>query len=588
MGQVPHKFPMDATSPYPGYFEHIPKWHKKRTSGGFRRRSDQSSLNPSKGIYDEMGQENSAVYMEFEQDGSHSSHASFDPHVRSGVDMIDGAGLVGQGPSTDESSVYSYAADPDVGIAEVQRRHPKTQRSVSLDEEYSQPPDTVPLPKGTAGSQDYQEPYHSKGLVREPVPQPGSIYLLARDVPPKQSADPAIDQYNRLNDLSNDFRGVRLNSQDSQESYDHLWSSKANPATGSVQKAQAANSKAPKTNSKAPGNFISTRVAQMEHDMKDNPPGSYEEPWDSEEGRKKFESVIKKAEKTHERRVSNTNDSSTNPQIQKTITNPTNPTPAVSQASNGNIYGLAWSSPLQKPDPAPSLSASNVSRNPTIQQQRKPTEAGAANYEDAWDLPEKQRELEEKLLKAGLPKKSSIQLKPDTLQREADSFKRDYIHEDISMFSKRPSLTSANQASVMPPSPMRRSHPQETTNREHSCRSLGAFAEKIDRDLPLEEQNFYHGLLKRTDAERMLTVFKEGSYLVRRSEANKNDYSLTLKGHGNIPMHMKITSRPDGMYVLGENSPPFNTIPLMVDYYTCHPLPVQNAERICLLYPIPS
>lgn len=271
------------------------------------------------------------------------------------------------------------------------------------------------------------------------------------------STDGAIDPYNRLNDLSNDFRGVRLNSQDSQEknSYDHLWSSKATPGTGSVQTAQATNSRAPKTNKKAPSDFISTRLAQMEQANNNNPPGSYEEPWDSEEGRKKFESVIKKAEKTHERRVSNTNDSSTTPNIQKTNTNATNPTPAVSQASNGNIYGLAWSSPMQKPDPAPSLSASNASRNPTTQQQRKPpAEAGAAKYEDAWDLPEKQRELEEKLLKAGLPKKSLIQTKPDPLQREATVLQRDDIHEDISMFRKKPSLTIANQAPVMPVSPM--------------------------------------------------------------------------------------------------------------------------------------
>lgn len=52
-------------------------------------------------------------------------------------------------------------------------------------------------------------------------------------------------------------------------------------------------------------------------------------------------------------------------------------------------------------------------------------------------------------------------------------------------------------------------------------------------------------------------------------------------------MHMKIACKPDGTYILGENSPPFQTIPEMVDYYTTHELPVQNADRICLLYPIP-
>ena len=41
--------------------------------------------------------------------------------------------------------------------------------------------------------------------------------------------------------------------------------------------------------------------------------------------------------------------------------------------------------------------------------------------------------------------------------------------------------------------------------------------------------SFYHGTIKRSAAERLLLVYKDGSYLVRRSETSKNDYSLTLK-----------------------------------------------------------
>jgi hypothetical protein len=40
---------------------------------------------------------------------------------------------------------------------------------------------------------------------------------------------------------------------------------------------------------------------------------------------------------------------------------------------------------------------------------------------------------------------------------------------------------------------------------------------------------FFHGPIKRSAAERTLLVFKEGSYLVRRSETSKKDFSLTLK-----------------------------------------------------------
>ena len=40
---------------------------------------------------------------------------------------------------------------------------------------------------------------------------------------------------------------------------------------------------------------------------------------------------------------------------------------------------------------------------------------------------------------------------------------------------------------------------------------------------------WYHGSISRVDAENLLRVHKEGSYLVRMSESNKMDYSLSLK-----------------------------------------------------------
>lgn len=52
-------------------------------------------------------------------------------------------------------------------------------------------------------------------------------------------------------------------------------------------------------------------------------------------------------------------------------------------------------------------------------------------------------------------------------------------------------------------------------------------------------------------------------------------------------MHMKFTQSPDGRYVLGENSPPFSTIPEVITYYTTHKLPIRGAEHMSLLYPVP-
>ena len=44
--------------------------------------------------------------------------------------------------------------------------------------------------------------------------------------------------------------------------------------------------------------------------------------------------------------------------------------------------------------------------------------------------------------------------------------------------------------------------------------------------LPL---SWYHGAVSRTDAESLLRLCKEASYLVRNSETSKNDFSLSLK-----------------------------------------------------------
>nr|XP_006001906.1 PREDICTED: SH2 domain-containing adapter protein F isoform X2 [Latimeria chalumnae] len=57
----------------------------------------------------------------------------------------------------------------------------------------------------------------------------------------------------------------------------------------------------------------------------------------------------------------------------------------------------------------------------------------------------------------------------------------------------------------------------------------GAIGERIDPALALENQFWYHGAISRTDAENLLRLCKEASYLVRNSETSKNDYSLSLK-----------------------------------------------------------
>ncbi|XP_061599799.1 SH2 domain-containing adapter protein F-like isoform X2 [Cololabis saira] len=109
--------------------------------------------------------------------------------------------------------------------------------------------------------------------------------------------------------------------------------------------------------------------------------------------------------------------------------------------------------------------------------------------------------------------------------------------------------------------------------------------ERVDPFLPLEKQIWYHGALSRSEAESLLTLCKESSYLVRNSQTCRNDYSLSIRSCKGF-MHMKFTQSADGCYVLGENSPPFCTISEVIHYYTTHKLPIRGAEHMSLLYPV--
>lgn len=113
----------------------------------------------------------------------------------------------------------------------------------------------------------------------------------------------------------------------------------------------------------------------------------------------------------------------------------------------------------------------------------------------------------------------------------------------------------------------------------------GILGERVDPTLPLEKQVWYHGALTRSEAESLLTLCKECSYLVRKSQTSRNDYSLSLRScHGF--MHMKFSQSRDGKFILGENSPPFDSVSEVIHYYTTNKLPIRGAEHLSLLFPV--
>ncbi|XP_060640934.2 SH2 domain-containing adapter protein D isoform X1 [Anolis sagrei] len=110
-------------------------------------------------------------------------------------------------------------------------------------------------------------------------------------------------------------------------------------------------------------------------------------------------------------------------------------------------------------------------------------------------------------------------------------------------------------------------------------------AERVDPSLPLENQTWFHGTISRADAESLLTLCKEGSYLVRNSETSRNDFSLSLRSSQGF-MHMKFTRTKENKFILGQNSAPFDSIPEVIHYYTSQELPVKGVDHFALLYPV--
>ncbi|KFQ14928.1 SH2 domain-containing adapter protein F, partial [Leptosomus discolor] len=101
---------------------------------------------------------------------------------------------------------------------------------------------------------------------------------------------------------------------------------------------------------------------------------------------------------------------------------------------------------------------------------------------------------------------------------------------------------------------------------------------------PSPASSWYHGAISRTDAETLLRLCKEASYLVRNSETSKNDFSPSLSSQGF--MHMKLSRTQENKYVLGQHSPPFDSVPEIIHHYASRKLPIKGAEHMSLLYPV--
>jgi len=111
----------------------------------------------------------------------------------------------------------------------------------------------------------------------------------------------------------------------------------------------------------------------------------------------------------------------------------------------------------------------------------------------------------------------------------------------------------------------------------------------VDTNLPLENQEWYHGVMSRSEAEQVLKTHSEGSYLLRATlDHGKPEYSLAIKSSRGF-MHLRILRVDDDentSFKLGDFDKKFSSIVGMVHHYTINRLPIKGAEHMCLLTPV--
>lgn len=113
----------------------------------------------------------------------------------------------------------------------------------------------------------------------------------------------------------------------------------------------------------------------------------------------------------------------------------------------------------------------------------------------------------------------------------------------------------------------------------------------IDFSIPLCDQPWYHGDIKRRDAEQVLIDQPDFSFLVRDSESCKTDYSLSIRDSANGFIHLRMVQETDTNnqlgYVLGQFSSHFSTVAECIAFYTKQRLNIRGAEHKKLRYPVP-
>jgi len=108
---------------------------------------------------------------------------------------------------------------------------------------------------------------------------------------------------------------------------------------------------------------------------------------------------------------------------------------------------------------------------------------------------------------------------------------------------------------------------------------------RVDPNVPLEKQSWYHGNVTRQEVDAQLQAHKEGSFLVRDSESGTSKYSIALKTSQGC-VHIIVAQTKENGYTLDQSRCTFPSIPQVVHYYCSQPLPFPGANHMTLMHPV--
>uniref|UniRef100_H0XZD2 SH2 domain containing adaptor protein B n=1 Tax=Otolemur garnettii TaxID=30611 RepID=H0XZD2_OTOGA len=112
----------------------------------------------------------------------------------------------------------------------------------------------------------------------------------------------------------------------------------------------------------------------------------------------------------------------------------------------------------------------------------------------------------------------------------------------------------------------------------------GILGERVDPAVPLEKQMWWTAPLQRPLSGLLTRLIRQVTHPRHPSLTEAHFFALTGLSNQGF-MHMKLAKTKE-KYILGQNSPPFDSVPEVIHYYTTRKLPIKGAEHLSLLYPV--